>query len=126
MGPTNSQSIKPDKVEKKLQCGTDSAKDWSQQNNMHINNDKTNYMILGRVNKENVSQERDIRIDDKHIKKKQNNKLLGIHIDVKTSWSSYIDNLCSSISSKISLLRQLSAYALTDVQKSLIKDTFCP
>ena len=74
---------KPYKVEKKSQCGADNAKDWSRQNNMHINYDKTNYMILGRTNKQNVSQEFDIRIDDKHIKKTQNHKLLSIHIDDK-------------------------------------------
>ena len=47
---------KPNKVEEKFQCGADNAKDWSQQNNMHINYDKTNYMILGRTNKQNVPQ----------------------------------------------------------------------
>ena len=70
-------------------------------------------MILGRTN-------------DKHIKRKQNNKLLGIHIDNKISWSSHIDHLCSPISSNISLLRQLSKYISTDVPKSFIKDTICP
>ena len=67
---------------------------------MHINYDKTNYMILGRTNKQ--TQEFDIRIDDKHIKKTQNHKLLGIHIDDKLSLSFHLDHLCSSISSKIS------------------------
>ena len=47
---------KPNKVEEKLQCGADNAKDWSQQNNMHINYDKTNNMIFGRTNKQNVPQ----------------------------------------------------------------------
>ena len=73
-------------------------------------------MILGRTNKQNVSQEFDIRIDDKHIKKTQTHKLLGIHIDDKLSWSSHIDHLCSLFSSNISLLRQLSKYVITDVQ----------
>ena len=53
----------------------------SRQNNMHITYDKTNYMILGRANTQNVPQQFDIRIDDKHIKKTQNHKLLGMHID---------------------------------------------
>ena len=74
---------KPNKVEEKIQCGADNATDWSRQNNMHINYDKTNYMILGRTSKQNVTQEFDIRINDKHIKKTQNHKLLGIHIDDK-------------------------------------------
>ena len=59
---------KPDKVKEKLQCGADhNAKDWSGQNNLHINYDKTNYMILGRTNKQNVSQEFHIRVDDNNI-----------------------------------------------------------
>ena len=29
-----------DKVEEKLQCGADNTKDWSRQNNMHINYNK--------------------------------------------------------------------------------------
>ena len=117
---------KPNKVEEKLQCGTDNVMDWSRQNNMHINYDKTNYMILGRTNKQNASQEFDIRIDDKHIKKTQNHKLLGIHIDDKLSWSSHIDHLCSSVSSKISLLRQLSKYVSTDVQKKFYQGYILP
>ena len=47
-------------IEEKLQCGADNAKGWSRQNNMHINYDKTNYMILCRSNKQNVPQEFDL------------------------------------------------------------------
>ena len=93
---------------------------------MHINYDKTSYIILGRTNKQNVSQEFDIRIDDKHIKETQNYKLLGIHIDDKLSWSSHIDHLCSSISPKISLFRQLSKYVSTDVQKKFYQGYILP
>ena len=65
---------KLDKVEEKLQYGTDNAKALSRQNNMHINYDKPNYMILGRTNKQNVPQEFDIRIYVKHIQKTQHYK----------------------------------------------------
>ena len=84
-------------------------------------------MILGRTNKQNVSQEFNIRIDDENIKKKtQNHKLLGKQTDDKLSWSSHIDHLCSSISSKISLLRQLSKYVSTDVQNYFYQGYILP
>ena len=38
-------------------------------------------------------------------------------IDNTLSWSAHIDNLCSSLSSKISLLRQLAYYVSEDVLK---------
>lgn len=44
-------------------------------------------------------------------------KLLGIYIDENLTWSSHIDHLCSLISSKISLLRQLATYVPVHVQK---------
>ena len=45
---------KRDKVEEKLQCDADNAKEWSRQNNRHMNHDKTNYMILDRTNKQRI------------------------------------------------------------------------
>lgn len=115
-----------EKVEKKLQCGADNVKGWSRQNKMHIHNDKTNYMILGTINKLNEPHELDLKIDDNQIKKTHNQKLLGIHIDDKLSWSSHIDHLCSTISSKISLLRQLSRYVSIDVQKKFYQGYILP
>ena len=93
---------------------------------MNINYDKTNYMMLGRTKKQNVPQEFDIRIVDKHIKNTQNHTLLGIHIDDKLSWCSHIDHLCSSISSKISLLRQISKYVSTEGQIFFYQGYICP
>ena len=114
-----------DKVEKKLQCGADNAKGWSRQNKMHIHYDKTNYMILGALNKQIEPHEFELKIDGNQIKKTHNQKLFGIHIDDKLSWSTHIDNLCSTISSKISLLRQLSKYVSIEVQINSTKDIFC-
>ena len=93
---------------------------------MNIHYDKTNYMILGALNKQSDPYEFDLRIDGNQIKKTHNQKLLGVHIDDKLSWSSHIDNLCSTISSKISLLRQLSKYVSIDVQKKFYQGYILP
>ena len=44
-------------------------------------------------------------------------KLLGVPFDETLSWNQHIDYLCSFISSRISLLRQLSYYVPENVQK---------
>ena len=82
---------------------------------MHINYDKTSYMFLGTTHKLNNSHQYDLRIDNKPNKNTHNQKLLGIYIDDKLSWCAHIDYLCSAVSSKISLLRQLSRYVSVDV-----------
>ena len=51
------------------------------------------------------------------IKNVSKQKLLGVYIDENLTWSSHIDHLCSIVSSKISLLRQLATYVPTNVQK---------
>ena len=51
------------------------------------------------------------------LKKFQNKKLLGIVIDDHLSWAPHIDYLCSTISSKISLLRHISIYTPQNIQK---------
>ena len=110
-------------VENKLQYGADNAKDWSRKNKMHIHYNKTSYMILGATDK---FSEFHINIDGNQIKKTHEQKLLGVHIDDKLSWSYHIDKLCSSISSKISLLKQLSKYVPVDVQKKFYQGYILP
>ena len=105
-----------ERVEMKSQSGADTAKGWSRQNKMHIHYDKTNYMVLGGMHKLNDNNEFDLKIDSNQIKKTRNQKLLGIYIDDKLSWTTHIDHLCSTISSKISLQKQLSRYVSTDIQ----------
>ena len=46
-------------------------------------------------------------------------KLLGMYIDENLLWSDHIDHLCSNISSKISLLKQLSSYIPLEAQNCL-------
>ena len=55
-------------IGEKLQSDADTIKDWSRPNKMHINYDKTNYMLLGTTHKLNNSRQFDLRIDNKPIK----------------------------------------------------------
>ena len=76
-------------------------------------------MIGTRHSTEN-SQEMNIYIDGNKIKNVTKQKLLGIYIDENLQWSDHIDYLCSTISSKISLLKQLSLYIPVEAQKLLL------
>ena len=65
-----------------------------------------------------------ICIDGNKIKDVKKHNLLGIYIDENLRWTDHIDHLCANISSKISLLRQLSTYIPTEAQKCSIKGIF--
>ena len=57
-----------------------------------------------------------IHIDGNKIKSVNKQKPLGVYIDENLLWTDHIDHLCSTILSKISLLRQLSSYISVEVQ----------
>ena len=74
-------------------------------------------MLLGTRYNTQTSQEIDIYIDSNKIKNVSKQKLLGIYIDENLQWSEHIEYLCSTISSKISLLKHLSSYIPVEAQK---------
>ena len=74
---------------------------------MFVNFDKTDFMIQSTRQRLNNSYQIILNLDDSQIKQTCTQKLFGIRIDDKLTWTTHIDHLCSTISSKISLLRQL-------------------
>ena len=62
----------------------------------------------------------------KSIKQVSKQKLLGIVIDENLSWTPQIDNLCSILASKISVLKHISAYVPQDVQKMFYQAYILP
>ena len=105
------------KVNKELQAGLKIAVAWSKQNKLPINYDKTTYMVLGTKPKNHDAYLLDLSADGNKIEKVPKQKLLGIVIDDHLSWAPHIDYLCSTISSKISLLRHISIYVPQNIQK---------
>ena len=102
------------------------AVEWSKPNKMRVHFGKTTCMLLGTKKRLNMSQKINIKIENTCIKNVSEQKLLGIHIDENLSWSNHLDHLCSLIDSKISLLRQLSDYVPTEVQKLFYQGYILP
>ena len=92
---------------------------------MHINYNKTTCMLIGSRQKLQDLPQISLNIDDHDISSVTKQKLLGLLIDDKLTWSALIDHLCSTLSSKISLLRQLADYVSVDVLRNFTKVTFC-
>ena len=104
-------------VETKLQNEGNNAKNWGIKNKMKVHYDKTTCMLLGTRSQTKNSQDMDICIDGNNIKNVRKQKLLGIYIDENLLWTDHIDYLCTTLSSKISNLRQLSNYISVEAQK---------
>ena len=96
------------------------------QSKMNVHYDKTYCTLLGTRHSTQNSHENNIYIGGYKIANVTKQKLLGIYIDENLQWSDHIDNLCSTISSKISLLKQLSLYIPVEVQKHYYQGCILP
>ena len=83
-------------------------------------------MVLGSRHRLHDLPPLKLKIDGHDIINVSQQKLLGLLIDDKLMWSAHIDNLCSALSSKISLLRQLATYVSTDVLKKFYQGYILP
>ena len=83
-------------------------------------------MLLGARHRLDDSSELSLFIDDNCIEKVTKQKLLGVFIDENLSWAPHIDHLCSLISTKISLLKQLAEYVLQNIQKLFYQSYILP
>ena len=118
---------KKSEVEPKLQTDGNNSKSWAKHHKMQIHYDKTSCMTLGsRHRTQNEASELDITIDGNEIKQVDKQKLLGVYIDRILLWTAHIDYLCSTISTKISLLKQLSRYVPVKVQKLFYQGYILP
>ena len=81
-------------------------------------------MILGSRPRLEKCRQLNLQADNNKIQNVNAQKLLGLYLNKKLSWSEHIDNLCSVISSNISLLKLLSDYIPIAAQKRTKKKRF--
>ena len=95
---------------------------------MRLHLGKTNYMViwLSEIRVDNDMPELTLQCDGTFIECVSKHKLLGIFIDENLSWTPQIDYLCSVISSRISLLKQLSKYVSMEAQKMFYSGYILP
>ena len=90
---------------------------WSKSNKLPINYDKTTSMTIGSRQRLHNNQSLEINIANNPIISVNKQKLLGVVIDEHLLWTPHIDYLCSTISSRISLLKHIANYVPIMVQK---------
>ena len=73
-----------------------------------------------------VCRQLSLQADNTNIQTVNAQKLLGLYVDKQLSWSDHNDHLCSVISSKLSLLKQLAEYISTDAQKRFYQGFILP
>ena len=113
--PLSTHTAKIHTIENNIQSDFNDSKQWSKNNKMHVHDTKTSCKAVG--TRLDGFHHLNIKSGDVGIKHVSNQKLLGIYINENLNWTTHIKYLCKVVSSKISLLRQLSEYVRKHVQK---------
>ena len=121
---THSNSV--DVIEHHILANFTEAKYWSKWHKLTINYKKTICVSVGTRQRLGDYREIELKSDDICTQNVSKQKLLGVYIDENLNWSARIDYLCSNISSKILLLRQLSKYVPVEVQKQFYQSYTMP
>ena len=88
---------------------------WLRANRLSLNVAKTELMIIGsRQRLHSQSDEIDICIDDKMIKRVDHTKSLGLTIDAQLSWSKHVDEICKKASSATGALKRVRPFISKD------------
>ena len=90
-----------------LEKESETAVDWFNQNKMIVNPEKFQAMLLEKRNENNQSC---LNINNQTIKMTNCIKLLGINIDSKLNFDSYISDLCKKASMQLNTLHHLWGY----------------
>ena len=113
-------------IEHKMQADANESDDWSIRNKLPIHYGKSTTMTLGTRYKIREAGLLNISIGNTSLNSVHSQKLLGLHIDETLNWNQHIDYLCSVISSRISLLKQLSYYVPQNIQKIYYQSYILP
>ncbi len=109
-----------------LQADLNSIATWCEQHKMVINSNKTTSMSIGTRQKLSTVPNLSLSLGQSQLENVTCQKLLGLNIDQNLLWTQHVDYVCSNISSRVSLLRQLSQYVPTEVQKQFYNGYILP
>jgi len=87
-----------------MQSVVNNVIDWSKQNYMNINTDKTKEMLIGAANKNPPSL---LVINDQPIERVTSFKLLGVTVSNTLNWNENTSKICSKASSRLHFLTLL-------------------
>ena len=94
-----------------LQNEAIAVNNWTKSNGMLINANKTKVMLAGsrhKLHNVDLSGEKiDVVINNVSISCVNFERILGVTIDEMISWNKHIDNMCTTLSQRIGLLRRL-------------------
>ena len=107
-----------------LQAAADQAANWSRQNGMSLNPEKTKELYINFSRGDTNAPP--LEMDSKKIKRVVRTKLLGVTINNTLTWNEHVTNICAKASKRIHYLTQLkragvSQSDLIQIYKSVVR-----
>ena len=108
-------------IQQLLQKDLDAANEWTKQNEMAINLEKTKYMLIGTNQKlaRSGNTGLSLTLNGKEISQSNSERLLGVYIDPNLSWSTHIEHLRKKILNKLAAFARIKTFISIKYRKLL-------
>jgi len=120
----------PNNISDGLQRDIDEIMNWSADNKMILNESKTKSMLVTgkRLGKKKLEQSTlQLHVNSTELEQVSSHKLLGVTIDSQLTFDQHVENLCTKLSQRISMLRKIRRSLPRDQRKlyynAMIKQT---
>ena len=114
-------------IEYKLGVSIQNVKIWLDANKLTINEEKTEYMLIGSGKRlEQIRNDPIIKIRDHIIKRVYKKKVLGLGIDDKLQWTKHVEKQTKKISCSIAMLRKVKPYVSQATLQMMYKSFVLP
>jgi hypothetical protein len=97
-------SPEPENLETKINSDLSNVSDYLVANRLSVNVTKTEFML---INRQRVTANIDIKINNEPLKQVSTAKYLGMHVDYNLKWTGHIAQLHTKISRNLGVLRRL-------------------
>ena len=115
-------------LEAAVNSDLENLRKWLIANKLSLNVAKTEFMLFSSKQMLKTNSNRQVKIENEHIKQVSECKTLGVTVDQHLSWKSNTENICKKITSGISALRRLKDFVhkqtLLSVYNALVRPYF--
>ena len=103
------------------------VKTWLDANKLTLNEEKTEYMLIGSGKRlKQIRNDPIIKIRDHIIKRVYKKKVLGLEIDDKLQWTKHVEKQTKKISCSMAMLRKVKPYVPQATLQMIYKSFVLP
>jgi len=100
----------PESLQTELNDNLGKIANWFSANKLTLNIKKTKFMVFGNNHNLHKFENISLKYNDDVVERVDSFKYLGVTFDPKLTWNNHVNNICSTVSKRIGVIRKVKFY----------------